>query len=129
MKTRLLILAFAVLFLSSEKNTFAQNSGLSVKLTKTAGNIYAVNDSGKHVVSFEISGIESQKHADNLLKSVRGYRGVEEFNLSPMEGTNNWKAEGVFYKYAKDDYFKFFFKFMKVSKVLVNNEKIEIDNL
>ncbi len=129
MKTKVFSLAIISLFLFFTSVSFAQNNGLSVSITKINNSIYSVNDAGKHIITFEISGIESQRHADNLSKSMSGYRGVEEFKLTPIEGTNNWKATGVLYKYAKDDYFKYFFKFMKVSEVIIDNNKVLIENL
>jgi len=129
MKTRIYFLAFASFFLTICNHLNAQNSGLSVSLTKTNGNIYSINDVGKHLISFEIFGIEDQKQADNLLKYIRGYRGVEEFNLQRIAGENKWKAEGVFYGFADIAYFKGLFKIMKVTEVFQDNIKTSIDNL
>ena len=129
MKTSLLFFSIAVLFLFSGKSLIAQNNGLSAKLTKTSGNVYTIDNNGKHLISIDISGIDNQKHAENLLKQIRGYRGCEEFNLTQITGTSNWKAEGVFYKYAENEYFKNFLKFIKVTDLTIDNNKVLIDNL
>jgi hypothetical protein len=129
MKTRLVFLAFVTLFLTVCNFLNAQNSDLSVSLTKSNGNIFSTNDAGKHLLSFEITGIENAKHAENLMKFIRTYRGVEEFNLVPVAGENKWKAEGIFYEYSDVAYFKNLFKLMKVSEIVQDNVKTSIDNL
>lgn len=129
MKTLVSFFAIAVLFLFVGKSTIAQNSGLSVKLTKTAGSIFTSNSNGKHLLSFEISGIENQKHADNLIKFIRGYRGVEEFNMQPINGTSKWQASGIFYEYSDMPYFKNLFKIMKVTEAVQDNITTSIENL
>ncbi|NCO56146.1 MAG: hypothetical protein GW876_12210, partial [Bacteroidetes bacterium] len=118
------IIVFSILILFSAKNIFAQNNSLTVKINKISNDFYSVNEQDKHLVSFEIIGIKSNKQAENLLKSVRGYRGVENFNLSQISETNNWQATAVFYKYAKEDYFKYFFKFMKVNELIIDSNKV-----
>ena len=123
------IVFFAFLMLLTGKNIFGQNPGLTVKINKISNEFYSVNEQEKHLVSFEIAGIQSNKQAENLLKSVRGYRGVEGFNLIQIGGTNNWQATAVLYEYAKEEYFKYFFKFMKVTEVIVDNNKVLIDNM
>ncbi len=127
MKTLTILILLLVLF--NIKTIFAQNPNLTVKINKISNDFYTVNNQDKHIVTFEIAGIQSNKQAENLLKSVRGYRGVEDFNLIQIVGTNNWKASAILYKYAKEDYFKYFFKFMKVTEVIVENNKVLIDNL
>ncbi len=129
MKTLISFFAITVLFLFIGKNTTAQTNGLSVKLTKTAGSIYTSNNNGKHLLSFEISGIESQKHADNLIKFIRGYRGVEEFNMLPISGSNKWQANGIFYEYSDIPYFKNLFKIIKVTEAIQDNITTSIDKL
>ena len=129
MKTLISFFTLAVLFLFIGKNTIAQTTGLSVKLTKTSGSIFTSNTNGKHILSFEISGIESQKHADNLIKFIRGYRGVEEFNMLPISGSNKWQASGIFYEYSDIAYFKNLFKIMKVTEAVKDNIVTSIDNL
>ena len=129
MKTSLLFFSIAVLFLFSGKSIFAQNNGLCAKVTKTSGNIYTISNNGKHLISFEISGIENQKHADNLMKYIRGYRGVEEFNIQLITGTNNWQASGAFYEFAEIEYFKNVFKLMKITDVIQDGVKISVENL
>ncbi len=123
------IIFFSILILFSAKNIFAQNPGLTVKINKVSNDFYTVNEADKHLVSFEIAGIQSNKQAENLLKSVRGYRGVEEFNIVQINGTNNWQANAVLYKYAKEEYFKYFFKFMKVTELIIDNNKVLIEKL
>ena len=130
MKTKVFLLAFLALILSINFTAFAQENGLRLSLTKTNNSIYSISDNGKHVLNFEISGIESQKEADNLLKFIRSYRGVEEFNLIKIVGTSDkYTGSGVFYEYAEMPYFKNLFKVMKVTEVTQNNEKTTIDNL
>jgi hypothetical protein len=129
MKTRLYFLVIAVFFLTFCNFLNAQNSGLSVRLTKSNGNIFSINNAGKHLLSLEVTGIENAKHAENLMKFIRNYRGVEEFNLIPVTGENKWKAEGVFYEYSDIAYFKNLFKLMKVTEVVQDNIKTSIDNL
>lgn len=126
---RTLILVFSVLILLFTENTFAQNPGLTVKINKISNDFYTVTQQDKHLVSFEIIGIQSNKQAENLLKSVKNYRGVEDFTLSQISGTDNWQATAVLYKYAKEDYFKFFFKFMHVSDLIIDDDKVLIENL
>lgn len=129
MKTRLYFLAFAAFFLTICNQLNAQNSGLSVSLTKSNGSIFSTNDAGKHLLNFEISGIENTKHAENITKYIKSYRGVEEFNLQPVEGSSKWKAEGVFYEFSDILYFKNLFKLIKVTEVIQDNVKTSIDNL
>jgi len=129
MKTRLCFLAFVALFLTICNQLNAQNSGLSISLTKSNGNIFSTNEAGKHVLSFEVSGIENQKHAENLKKYISKFRGVEEFNLQPIVGGNKWKADGIFYEYSDAPYFKNLFKLMKVTEVVQDNVQTSIDNL
>jgi hypothetical protein len=129
MKTSILFFSIAVLFLFTGKSIIAQNNTLCAKLTKTSGNIYTISNNGKHLISFEISGIENQKHADNLIKFVRGYRGVEEFNIQQINGTNSWQASGIFYEFADLNYFINIFKLMKIQDVIQDGIKISIENL
>ncbi|MBI5541263.1 MAG: hypothetical protein HY951_14450 [Bacteroidia bacterium] len=129
MKTPFLFFAIAVLFLFSGNSIIAQNIGLTAKISKTEGSIFTSNNNGKHLLSFEISGIENQKHADNLIKFIRGYRGVEEFNMIPIAGTSNWQASGIFYEFSDIPYFKNMFKLMKVSQLVIDNVNSDVDNL
>jgi hypothetical protein len=129
MKAQFYSLFMISFFLFISSHLFAQDGGLSVGLTKTNGNIYTVIDAEKHLLKFEISGIENAKQADDLITSVQKCRGVEEFTLQPIEGTNKWIAVAVLYKYAKDEYFKYFFGYMKVSEIFVDNKKTSVENL
>jgi len=129
MKAKIYSLLMILLFLSISIQLSAQNNGLSVSLTKANGSIFSTNGVGKHILSFEISGIESPKQVENLLKYVRGYRGVEEFNIQPIEGTGKWMANGTFYEFSDMAYFKNLFKIMKVTEVFENSQKTTIDNL
>lgn len=129
MKTLFYSLFMISFFLFMSSHLFAQNSGLSVDLTKNNGNIYTVNDAGKHLLKFEIYGIENAKQADELVTLVQKGRGVEGFTLQPIEGTNKWVAVAVLYKYAKDEYFKYFFGYMKVSEIFIDNKKTSVENL
>jgi hypothetical protein len=129
MKAKFFSLLLVSLFLSVSIHLFAQNSGLSVSLTKTNGNIFSTNSVGKHILNFEITGIESANQVENLLKYVRGFRGVEEFNIQPIEGANKWVASGTFYEFSDVAYFKNLFKIMKVTEIIENSQKTTIDNL
>lgn len=129
MKTTAFFLVFFALIFSINFSSKAQTDGLSISITKTNNSLYAVNEVGKHTLNFDVTGITSQRQADNLLKFVRSYRGVEEFNLIKTEGTNSWKASGIFYEYAEMPYFKNLFKLMKVTEVYQDNVKTTIENL
>jgi hypothetical protein len=128
MKTRILFLFAAVIF-AFGNNSMAQNGTMSISLTKSNGKIYTINETGKHLLSFEITGIQNASHAENIEKYVSGYRGVEEFNLVQISGTNKWKGEGTFYEYADLTYFKNLFKLIKVTEVIQDNVKTSIENL
>lgn len=129
MKTRLFLLAFTAFFLVIFNQLNAQTTGLSLSLTKTDGKIFSINDAGKHMINFEISGISSPKQAENLMKFISNYRGVEDFKLEPIAGKSTWKGEGVFYEYSDVAYFKNLFKLMKVTEIIQDNVKTSIDNL
>jgi hypothetical protein len=129
MKSTLFYGIFFLLTLLSNISLTAQNNGLSVNLHKVNQKIYTFNSVGKHEIIFEITGIFSQKQADNLIKQVRGFRGVEEFNLIQRQGTNIWDATGTFYEYANDFYFKNLFGIMNVTDVKIDNITSSLDKL
>ena len=129
MKTNVFLLSFFTFFFALNTITYSQNDGLSISITKVNNSIYSINDAGKHIMDFEVNGITSQRQADNLLKFVRSYRGVEEFNLIKSGTSNSWKASGIFYEYAEMPYFKNLFKIMKVTEVVQDNVKTTVDNL
>jgi len=121
------IITLFCLFLLS--NAYSQKNKLSVIISKDSSRFYTVNEQGKHVLDFVLNGITDNNEADNILKVLKNYRGVESFSLEKMSNNSSFHAHGVLYKYAVEDYYKFFFKKINVTELIINGEKVQIDNL
>lgn len=118
MKTVFFIFAFACFSLLGN----SQNSVLKAELIKENNQYFKTLNNGSVEFSFYLQGIQSKTQADNLEKYIRGYRGVEEFNLVFDAAKNEYKANGIFYSSANWSYFKYMFKIMKVDQVLKENQ-------
>jgi|GEM_PF-6798610 hypothetical protein len=107
-------------------NLYGQNHSLKVEFIKTDNEYLKVLNDGKKSCSFFIEGIKSQKQAENLENYIRGYRGVEQFNI--IKNTDGkYKAEGIFYSFANAQYFKYLFQLINVEKVYINNQWINVE--
>lgn len=76
-------------------------------------------DNGKKTIEFYIHGIQNEKEARNIENYIKAYRGVEKFTITKENSI--YKAEGTFYKYANNLYFKNLFKLINISKIKYNN--------
>lgn len=128
MKT-LRILAAVLILLMTHFLANAQGNGLKIHVTKGHGDVYTVTDDGKRQLSFEITGINNLKHSQNIEKLIGSYRGVEEFNIIKIDGSDKWKATGTFYSYANKQYFQGLFKVMNASELYINDVKTDFENL
>ncbi len=107
----------------------SQNAALKAELIKERNQYYKILPNGNVEFSFYLQGIQSKTQADNLEKYIRGYRGVEEFNLTFDATKNEYKAIGTFYSSANWSYFKYMFKIMKVEQVLKDNQWNSLDQI
>lgn len=110
----------------------SQNAVLKAELIKEGNQFFKTLNNGNVEFSFYLQGIQSKTQADNLEKYIRGYRGVEEFNLIFDAAKNQYKAVGTFYSSANWSYFKYMFKLMKVEQVFKDkqwNSLEQINNL
>ena len=114
---------FLILFLVVMTNfAMAQNATLKAELVKTDNQYLKTLPDGKVECAFYLQGIKSNVQAANLEKYIRGYRGVEEFNLIFDNAKDTYKAVGIFYNQADWSYFKYLFKIIHVEQVFKDNE-------
>lgn len=114
---------FLILFLVITANfAMTQNASLKAEMVKTDNQYLKALSDGKVECAFYLLGIKSNAQAANLEKYIRGYRGVEEFNLIFDDAKNTYKAVGVFYNQADWSYFKYLFKIIQVEQVFKDNE-------
>lgn len=114
---------FKILFLVVMANfAIAQNASLKVEMVKKDNQYLRTLPDGKVECAFYLQGIKSNIQASNLEKYIRGYRGVEEFNLIFDDTKNSYKAVGIFYNQADWSYFKYLFKIIQVEQVFKDNE-------
>lgn len=83
-------------------------------------------NNGNKSIEFYIYGIQEDKEAKNIENYIKGYRGVESFTI--VKENTTYKAEGTFYIYANDLYFKNLFKLININEIKTNNSTINIDN-
>ncbi|NSW44829.1 MAG: hypothetical protein HPY79_03250 [Bacteroidales bacterium] len=100
----------------------AQNALLKAEMIKMDNQYLKTLPDGKVECAFYLHGIQSNTQAANLEKYIRGYRGVEEFNLIFDNAKNAYKAQGTFYNQANWNYFKYLFKLIKVEQVNIDNQ-------
>lgn len=114
---------FLILFLVFTANfAMAQNASLKAEMIKTDNQYLKTLPDGKVECAFYLQGIKTNVQAANLEKYIRGYRGVEEFNLIFDDAKNTYKARGIFYNQANWAYFKYLFKIINVEQVFKDNE-------
>lgn len=128
MRITVFFLAIITMFLTVSSVAYSQNERLSIRILKKNDSIYNINDAAIRIIDFHITGISSQKRADNLFKFIRSSHGVEEFNLTKSPTSNTWRASRTLHKYAEWPYFNNRFKVMKVTEVCQNNINTTIDN-
>jgi len=102
--------------------TMAQTATLKAEMIKINDQYLKKLPDGKVECAFYLQGIQSNIQAANLEKYIRGYRGVEEFNLIFDNAKNAYKAQGTFYNQANWNYFKYLFKLIKVEQVNIDNQ-------
>ncbi len=102
---------------------------LKVELIKEENHYVKTLDDGKVSCNFYITGIQSEQQAKNLEKYIQGYRGVENFSLTFDSSSSKYLAQGLFYKFADVNYFKYLFTIMKVEQVFKDNTWIKIEQL
>ncbi len=107
-------------------NAFAQQSTLKVEFIKTDNQYLKTLDDGKKECSFYIEGITSSEKATEIENYIRGYRGVEQFNLF-QQNDGRYIANGIFYSFANAQYFKYLFGLLKVQTVIINNQAISLE--
>lgn len=107
---------------------YSQEQALKVEFLKTDNYYLKTLNDGKKECVFLIDGIKSQKQAESLQNYIRGYRGVQEFNLI-KEASGKYKASGIYYSFANAAYFKYLFQLINVDKVFLNNEWIKLEQL
>jgi len=74
--------------------------------------------------NFIISGIESDKQATKIEKSISSYRGVLSFSISEPSVNGDRNAELKLYKYADHwKYYEYLFSKNGINKIMVNNRE------
>jgi len=116
----------AILIAYSAKS---QTNVLKAELIKENNQYYKTLSNGLFEFSFYLQGIQSETQAQNIEKYIRGYRGVEEFNIAYDPQKSEYKATGTFYRQADWSYFKYMFKLMKVEQVYKENQWKSLDQI
>lgn len=122
----------SILFISVMMIAFSaksQTNALKVKLIKKNNQYYEILSTSQVEFSFYLVGIQSENQARNIEKYIRGYRGVEEFNIVYDPQKSEYKAIGTFYRFANWNYFKYMFKLIKVEQVYIENQWKSLDQI
>ncbi|MCX7861610.1 MAG: hypothetical protein N2449_01285 [Bacteroidales bacterium] len=117
---------FVVMLVFLTSALWGQEGPLKIEFIKSDNNYLKTLPDGKKECAFFIDGIKSQKQAEALQNYIKGYRGVEQFNLT-KDVDGKYKASGIFYSFANASYFKYLFQLIKVEKIFINNQWINIE--
>ena len=118
--------SFIILVIAFSFNVLAQNSKLTIEFIKTGNEYLKTLDDGRKECSFYIKGIASKNKAEEIQNYIRGYRGVEQFNLFELPN-GYYIANGIFYSFANAQYFKNLFKLLNAEKIIINNQQLTIE--
>ncbi|HNW99216.1 MAG TPA: hypothetical protein PKK00_12475 [Bacteroidales bacterium] len=100
---------------------YSQTSKAYFILNKTNEKIVTTSANGERTIIFDIAGLNSKEEVTALVEKIKTLRGVvsASFNETPVNG--NWKTTVVLYKYATKQYFKSFFTWCGIEKVVIDN--------
>ncbi len=100
---------------------FAQKSLTANVTSGEISNFFTQESDGKYFITFEVNGLNN-KQFEQLLSSIKGYRGVETVTTSQIDNkTYFFKVE--FYRFANNGrYYKDFFERNNFKNLLFNNK-------
>lgn len=102
-------------------SAFSQTTGAYLIIHKTNDKVLTQNTNGEKTMMFDIAGLTTKDKVDSLINTIKTLRGVVSASVNEASADGTWKATVVFYKYATKRYFKDFFNWCGITKVVLDN--------
>ena len=116
-----IIVAFLIIsFINVNAQTVNE---LTVKINRGEKNLFFPTSQSEKVINFELTGINSSE-LPQLVEKARQFEGVIGFSTENTSNPLVFKAVGTFLSNNQYDYFKDFFQFLDVKKLIIEDQEI-----
>ena len=128
--TKYFVALFATIIISVliAKPVLSQSTNTYFVIPATDSIIVNKAVNGEKTMKFEIGGLNSKQELNEFINKFKTLRGVVSITVDETPVAGNWLATAVFYKFANQNYFKFFFKWCDVKYILIKNKKYQTEN-